>query len=97
VTDAVIADRPPCGHGRVTGEERAEEGDDRRGQDVSERERARAWLGWPAGPRALLGRTGADASVSADASASMGRAVGPSQREKEESARDEFCFSFSKM
>jgi hypothetical protein len=24
-----------------------------------ERERARAWLGWPAGSRALLGRTGA--------------------------------------
>jgi hypothetical protein len=62
VTDAVIAGRPPRGHGQVAGEsERAEEGDDRRGQDVSvrERARARARLGWPAGPRALLGRTGA--------------------------------------
>jgi hypothetical protein len=54
----VIAGRPPCGHGRVVGEkERAEEGDDRRGREVSEREReqararARAQLDRVVGPR----------------------------------------------
>jgi hypothetical protein len=65
----VIAGRPPCGHGRVAGEkERAEEGDDRRGQDVSERERARAgaaglarWAVRVAGPHGrACGRERAD-------------------------------------
>jgi hypothetical protein len=56
--------------GMAGSQERArerEEGDDRWGQDVSEREGAwaRVRLGWVAGPRALLGRAGADASARA--------------------------------
>jgi hypothetical protein len=64
VTDAVIADRPPCRHGRIVGEkERAEEGDDRWGWDVREGERGEragvAGLGHVAGPRKHAMRTNA--------------------------------------
>jgi hypothetical protein len=79
-------------HGRVAGEkERAEEGDDRWGRDVREREReasARAWLGW-----ATLLR-----HVDAGASEQAGHAAGPSRRKEGKAAPNEsFCFSFSKM
>jgi hypothetical protein len=58
-----------------------EEGDDRWGRTVSERAR----LGWSAGPRVSTGprNAGERASASAGASARVGRAVGPSQREEE--------------
>jgi hypothetical protein len=65
--------------------ERAEKGDDRRSRDVRERERAGARLGWAARPR------------NAGASMRMGRAVGPSRREKGEGGpRRKFLFFFFK-
>jgi hypothetical protein len=72
-----LVERPtswlPAGHRAITvGEKaRAEEGDDRRGRDVSERERERESA---TGRAVLLGHVGT--------SAWAGRAVGQSRREK---------------
>jgi hypothetical protein len=81
---------------------RAKEGDDRRGQAVSEREQASARVGRVAGPTRVAGprervtQASEQARAGTGASAWMGHAVGPSQRMKGEAARSTFFVFFFK-